>query len=425
MYYKKKKCSLGNIVSLSLVVLVFVFLGIALRQVFCIPLKIWQIMSIGAWIVLFTDKISFLDAWYAIDWGIIGFLFGMFVVSQALEESGYLSEITAKFFLRDFSSRYLVALIVFGLGILSAFLMNDTVAIMGTPVLIRVAYRKGLPTHPLLLGMAFAITIGSVMSPIGNPQNLFIAMRVPIANSFLTFISYLAIPTFVSLAILYLLVLKWVKKEEIVKDDNTCKSYNRRLMIYCRLALFFMLFLIVVNIIFSLTTVPYEVPLPLIALLPGCFLLIFAPKRKEILQKLDWQTLVFFIAMFILMYSVWQTSSIKEVLNRPSWMTQTTWGIMAISIGMSQLISNVPLVALYLPTIESLTHSTDLYIALAVGSTLAGNFLVFGAASNLIIIQNAEKRGDKGIDFFEFAKYGIPLTIVTFLIYWVFFYIIH
>ena len=168
----------------------------------------------------------------------------------------------------------------------------------------------------------------------------------------------------------------------------------------------------------SFLKISYNIPLPLIALIPAFFLLVFAPKRSVILKGIDWQTLVFFIAMFILMRSVWETSSIKEVLMRPSWMTETTWGILTISTLVSQLISNVPLVALYLPTIEQFANSTVSYMALASGSTLAGSFLIFGAASNLIIIQNAEKRGEKGIDFFEFAKYGIPLTLITLLIYW-------
>ena len=404
--------------SLSLVVLILVFLGIALRQVFRIPLRIWQIMGVGACIVLLTGRISLVSAWLAIDWGIIAFLFGMFVIGQALEESGYLSEIVAKFLLHGATTPRLVALIVFGLGILSALLMNDTIAIMGTPILLRVAHRKGLPSHPLLLGLAFAITIGSVMSPIGNPQNLFIALGVPVENPFVTFLTYLAIPTFLSLCVLYFLVLKWIKSDTKPADDHTSEPYNRRLMIYCRIAIFGVIILIAANIVMSLMGMSYSISLPYIGLIPGLFLLIFAPKRREVLRGMDWQTLIFFMAMFILMRSVWETSSVKEVLVQPSWMTKSHLGIMTISALVSQLISNVPLVALYLPTIKTLAHSTSSYMALAAGSTLAGNLLIFGAASNLIIIQNAEKRGEKGIDFFEFAKYGIPLTVITFLIYW-------
>lgn len=404
--------------SLALVVLILVFLGIALRQLFRIPLGIWQIMGVGACLVLLTGRISLISAWQSIDWGIIGFLFGMFIVGQALEESGYLAEIVAKFMLHGGTAPRLVALIVFGLGLLSAVLMNDTIAIMGTPILLRVAHRKGLPSHPLLLGLAFAITIGSVMSPIGNPQNLLIALSVPIENPFVTFLAYLAAPTLLSLVVLYFWIVKAIKPVPVHDDKHVSEPYSRRLMIFCRIALAAIVVLIGLNIVFSLIGVAYSIPLPAIALIPGLFLLVFAPKRKEVLAGLDWHTLIFFVAMFVLMQSVWETSSIKEVLTSTSFFSDSTGGILSIGILASQLISNVPLVALYLPTLASLSQSTAFYMALAAGSTLAGNLLIFGAASNLIIIQNAEKRGEKGIDFFEFAKHGIPLTLITFLIYW-------
>ena len=59
-------------------------------------------------------------------------------------------------------------------------------------------------------------------------------------------------------------------------------------------------------------------------------------------------------------------------------------------------------------------------MTLVAGSTIAGNFLIFGAASNLIIIQNTEKRGEEGISFIQFALYGIPLTIISLLVYWIY-----
>ncbi len=243
-------------------------------------------------------------------------------------------------------------------------------------------------------------------------------MSVPIENPFVTFLAYLAAPTLLSLIVLYFWILKAIKPVPGVDDEHASEPYNQRLMIFCRIALVAIVILIGLNIVFSLVGVAYSIPLPAIALIPALFLLIFAPKRREVLASLDWHTLIFFMAMFVLMQSVWETSSIKEVLTHISFLSDSTGGILSIGIIASQLISNVPLVALYLPTLETITQSNAFYMALAAGSTLAGNFLIFGAASNLIIIQNAEKRGEKGIDFFEFAKHGIPLTFITFLIYW-------
>jgi len=92
--------------------------------------------------------------------------------------------------------------------------------------------------------------------------------------------------------------------------------------------------------------------------------------------------------------------------------------ILALSIGLSQLISNVPFVALYLPAMGS-TVSQGQLMALAAGSTIAGNLLILGAASNVIIIQNAEKEG-KTISFVEFSRIGILITILDAIIYFIF-----
>jgi len=93
---------------------------------------------------------------------------------------------------------------------------------------------------------------------------------------------------------------------------------------------------------------------------------------------------------------------------------------MAVSIALSQLISNVPLVALYLPVLSQLGAASKEMMALAAGSTIAGNFSILGAASNVIIIQNAEKRAGETLTFWDFVKIGIPLTAVNALVYWLF-----
>jgi Na+/H+ antiporter NhaD/arsenite permease-like protein len=93
--------------------------------------------------------------------------------------------------------------------------------------------------------------------------------------------------------------------------------------------------------------------------------------------------------------------------------------VLGISTVLSQLISNVPLVALYLPLLKHVAISTKELMALAAGSTIAGNLTILGAASNVIIIQNAEKRGAT-ITFVDFVRIGVPLTIVNLLIYWLF-----
>jgi Na+/H+ antiporter NhaD/arsenite permease-like protein len=94
--------------------------------------------------------------------------------------------------------------------------------------------------------------------------------------------------------------------------------------------------------------------------------------------------------------------------------------IQVISVLLSQLISNVPLVALYLPMLNLAGASAKEMMALAAGSTVAGNLFIVGAASNVIIIQNAEKKSGETLTFLEFAKIGIPLTTINVFVYWLF-----
>jgi len=408
-------------VSLPFVTLIIVFVGIALRQILRIPLKIWQMMSVGALIVLLAGSISFASAFKAINWEVMAFLFGMFFLGQALEESGYLSVLVSRPFIEKMTRGKLVFWIVFGMGLSSAVLMNDTLAIIGTPVLLKIAKRKKMATLPLLLGLAYAITIGSVLSPIGNPQNFLISAQGFVPNPFLTFLIYLGLPTLISLALLYgLIYFLSRKKEEVILEETPNEPYNLRLFLFCKIALWLVLAMIGLNLISSLFHFSFSFPLYWIGLIPGGFLLLCGSKRREILKKMDWHTLLFFLALFILMQSVWDTSSLKTFPDRFGWMTSSTLGILASSVVGSQLISNVPLALLFLPTLKASSYTLSSLMALAAGSTLAGNFLIFGAASNFIIMQNAEKRGDRGLPFFTFALYGIPLTLVTFLVYWLY-----
>lgn len=93
--------------------------------------------------------------------------------------------------------------------------------------------------------------------------------------------------------------------------------------------------------------------------------------------------------------------------------------ILALSVMLSQVVSNVPFVALYLPVLNQIGATAQALVALAAGSTIAGNLSILGAASNVIIIQNAERNGAT-ITFLEFVKIGIPLTAVNLFVYWLF-----
>jgi len=157
-------------VSVGILVLVYVLI-IQRRQFGNIP--IWTSMTVGALLMVLLQVISVESAFEAINLDIILFLFGMFSIVSALEKSGVLGVITVKMVSRTKGNpSYLLLVFVVGLGILSALLVNDTIAILGVPLAIYVMRSvKSIPIV-LFIGLAFGISIGSVMTPIGNPHYL-------------------------------------------------------------------------------------------------------------------------------------------------------------------------------------------------------------------------------------------------------------
>lgn len=405
----------------SIIVLLAVFILIAVRQVLRIKLQIWHIMLAGAVAVLTAGEITPADAVKAIDIDVMLFLFGMFTAGEALRQSGYLSHLSYKIFKRAGSIDHLILLVIFVIGGLSAFLMNDTLAIIGTPLMLYFGRAHKFSPKVLLLCLAFAVTTGSVLSPIGNPQNLLIAINGNVPNPFVAFFRHLAIPTAINLFLIYF-ALKLFYREHFHSDLlNHYKEplEDSGLAILSRISLIVTAVLILAKILIVSFGVKCDFRLTYIALAAAFPVIIFSPKRFAVLKNIDWGTLVFFAAMFVLMRSVWDSGFFQAVMADMKLNTTSLIGVLFISIVLSQFISNVPLVALCLPMLITAGAGTKEMATLAAGSTIAGNLSILGAASNVIIIQNAEKQGET-LTFWEFIRFGLPLTIAQVLVYWVF-----
>jgi Na+/H+ antiporter NhaD/arsenite permease-like protein len=391
---------------------------IAVRQVGGFTIRIWQIMLGGALAVVLTGQITLPDALRSVNIDVMIFLFGMFVVGEAMVDSGYLACMARRLFSRARNPGQVVLIVLFGMGILSAVLMNDTLAIIGTPLVLSLAMKWKISPKLLLLSLAIAITTGSVMSPIGNPQNLLVAVNSGMASPFVTFAVWLLVPTLASLAAAFFVLRLFYPGEfsfraaepeaGIVCDDSLF------FLTKCSLAIIFVL--AALKVVSSLAGVMIPISLPLIALSAAAPVLLFSPRRFAVLRAIDWSTLVFFAAMFVLMESVWQAGFFQSFVDSGS--ISSVPVILATSVIISQFISNVPFVALFQPMILQAGGTTAQLMALAAGSTLAGDLTILGAASNVIIIQNAEKNGET-LTFFEFARVGVPLTVIQIGIFWI------
>jgi Na+/H+ antiporter NhaD/arsenite permease-like protein len=407
--------------NLPILILAAVLALIAIRGIGRWRIKIWQAMLGGAAVMLLSGQIAPRQAVAAIDLDVMLFLFGMFVIGQALVDSGYLYCLADRALSGIRSSDGLVLALLLGMGLASALLMNDTLAIIATPLMLRLAREHRMAPGLLLLVLAYAVTIGSVMSPIGNPQNLLIAVRGGLADPFVSFLGALGPPTVVNLVVTYG-VLRWLFRREfhgVPLTHTAAELSDPPLARLARAALLMVVVLIGLRVALTVLKVDWNFKLSYIAVAGALPLLVFSPRRLALLRRIDWATLVFFAAMFVLMAGVWQSAFFQQRIDALHIDITTIPAVMGVGVVLSQLISNVPLVALYLPLLQHAGAALPALMALAAGSTIAGNLLILGAASNVIIVQNAERAGIS-LGFFQFARVGIPVTLLNAGIYWMY-----
>ena len=341
---------------LSILVLAVVLVLVSARGLWRRPPPIWGVLLAGAVAVVLLGQISLHQAVAAIDWHIMGFLFGSFILATHLEHSGVIEKIAARFFYQASAPAVLTRLVFF-CGLSSALLMNDTLAIVGIPIILNITTRHPTIRPILLLALAYSVTIGSVMSPIGNPQNLLIASSSGIHNPVLTFLLYLAVPTLLSLYGLTWL-LRWqfatalkssqLAAHTVTAGDINSLSQTKKLTYFSSSIFLSLIFLMLLS-----ECLNFWLPLDFsgIALLAAAPILLFSPDRRTILRSIDWGTLLFFIGLFVLVKSVWLSGVMQTAIARMSHIDSVPVIFLIASLG-SQIISNVPLVALYVPLLH-------------------------------------------------------------------------
>ena len=390
-------------------VLLLAVLGLLLRDFLKLPFSPWQIMCAGALVVLLLGQISPAEALGSIDWGVMLFLYGMFTLALFLQESWYLEHLGYKV-LRRFNSPFMILLAaVFAIGIGSALLLNDTVAIIGVPLCLLLSQKSGMKSAPLIVALALAVTIGGVASPIGNPQNFIIASQPQMQNPFVTFAIYLAVPTILSLLALTALLWLYFPALHALRPILHDVSIRSREYDAARRGLQAVLVLSFLRLLSSIVPEIPAFPLWWIAAGGAAAALLLSGKWRNLL-RVDFETLAFFAGMFILMDCAWLSGVFQEFLPLQGEIAKPL-PLMAASLILPQALSNVPFVVLYLKAMGGNASVLPL-ILLAAGSTLAGALSLLGAASNVIILQSVEKRGEK-FPMKEFMLLGAISTAIS------------
>ncbi|ADN50863.1 SLC13 family permease [Vulcanisaeta distributa] len=403
---------------------------IALRGIGKINVQPWVAMLFGAALTIVLGILTPNQALSSINLNVILFLISLFTISSALEVSGFFSYLAYKLLI---SSRGMGRLIlrVFGLSaILSLALSNDGIAGSFTPVIVSMRRQARINIKPLLYALAFGVTIGSVALPVGNPQNLLIALESGMPRPFIVFALYLLPPTIINILVTYPLLLLLFRNNN---DDVVVEEIRRpeELLVNKRLAYTAITILLILIPLYFITDIfnisPYLTPVTLTFMSASIIYLLSGDDRRSVAHNVDWTTILFFIGLFIVSEGALESgvlNSLAHYLPQPT----TLIGVFISGLLLSQVISNVPMVALYIPLMRELGVSPSNYIiwvGLAASSTIAGNLTLIGAASNVIISEASEKRGGEGFGFLEFMKYGIPVTIVNTVIYYVWLNYVH
>lgn len=410
----------------------YIGVGIVLYLTFTLIIRskktkipVWSIMAFSAAISVLSGLVSMDEVGAAIDVDVILFLIGMFSIVSLAEQSGLLATI-AYFFVSKLKSRYaLICTSALVFGMMAAFATNDAVALMGPPISYVFARTANLNPKIMFLILAFSLTIGSATTPIGNPQNILIAVKSGMEAPFIYFVKKLFIPTIINLLVTALLIIKAfrIKNEKIVVSLVAHEAIkDKRDAVIAGLGLLSTILILAINDVLELMGLPYITHRGTIPFVIAAAIYILTSEPRKTLSGVDWGTIVFFITMFITMKGVWNSGVLQPILGAIH-STRSSLDFLAISIvaiSFSQVLSNVPLANFYVDYMKDVGYTgkdVNAWVTLACSSTIAGNLTLLGAASNIIILEVLESKYGSTISFVEFFKIGAIVTVVNLCIY--------
>jgi Na+/H+ antiporter NhaD/arsenite permease-like protein len=372
---------------------------------------------LGAVAMVAFGVIRFDEALAAIDLDTILFLLGMMVVLAHLELSGFFEVIERTILGYAGSPRHFLLLVVASSGVLSALFMNDTVCLMLTPVIVRVTRRLELSPAPYLIALATSANLGSVASIVGNPQNALVAVRSGIG--LLPFVRALWPVAVLGLA-LDALLLCWVYRRRISAAPLTVPPPRQPIKVERFMLSVGMLAGTGMIIGLALGVRPAAAAMTAAA----AVILAGATGPRRALQRVDWDLLLFFGGLFVVMRGIEGAGLAHLVVARVAGPLQGGSRFVLPRLGLavtllSQAVSNVPAVMLFTASIKALAPAAGrtLWLGLASFSTLAGNLTVIGSVANVIVFETAKRDGAE-VGFGEYVRVGAPLGAATFGIAW-------
>jgi Na+/H+ antiporter NhaD/arsenite permease-like protein len=398
-------------------VFLFTYAGMAAGRLPWLQVDRTGIALLGVIALLVTETVTVDDLGATIDTSTLVLLFALMIISAQFVSSGFLDLCAEWITNRRGGPAWLLAVTVAVCGGLTALLANDIVVLTMTPLLIAGARSRGLDPRPFVIALAGASNAGSAATVIGNPQNILIGQ---VGNlSFHTFLLACAVPAVVGLLCVFGVVwLLWHDRIDATVMAVTREGTDVPRHPHDRNQTIKGLVALVMLLVLFATPLPREVGGLVIAAL------LLASRKftsRTMIAAVDWPLLLLFVCLFAI------TGSFANLTSIPAALTSALQAIglapeslavlTPLSLAMSNTIGNVPSVILLLQCWPDLSQGA-LY-GLALLSSLAGNLLLIGSLSNLLIIERADAMGVR-IGFAEYARAGVPITLLSmaFAVFW-------
>ena len=341
----------------------------------------------------------------SIDYTTIVLLASMMLIVASLHLAGFF-EWVAGLVVKFVSPSHLLPGVIFTSGILSAFLVNDVVCLVMTPLLLKICQQFSKRPIPYLLALATASNIGSTATITGNPQNILIGSMSGI--SYRHFLAALGPVAVIGLFIDWL-VLHWLypnrDRGAVLRPAMNAFQIDP---IHRRQLAFPLIILALVLAGFLAGLSP-----PLVAAMGGALLLIRRSVHpEEIYKEIDWPLLVFFVGLFLIIGAAEQAGIAQQMLALAERMNlHNPWIFAGVVALLSNVVSNVPAVMLVKGLVPQFQNAKQFWLLLAMASTLAGNLTVTGSIANIIVIEKA--RPEIEITFKDYLRVGVPVTLAT------------
>ena len=368
---------------------------------------------LGASLMVWLGVLTLDEAYRAIDFDTVALLLGMMIVVANLRLSGFFLLINEWVVSRTRHPLVLLAAVVLMAGSLSAFLVNDTICLAMTPLVLDIVIRLKRNPVPYLLAIAMASNVGSVATITGNPQNMIVGSlsRIHYAN-FAAALSPIAVAGLVLTVALIALIYRreFLTREVFTVEVAKPIRFYRTIIIKS---------LVVTGLMIALFFAGQ--PVAKVAILGGAFMLFTRRiKAHKVYREIDWPMLVMFVGLFIVVAGFEKIMLTPGVIATVARQHLDSVAVLSlVTAALSNLVSNVPAVLVLKPFVATMYDPQKAWLVIAMASTLAGNLTVVGSVANLIVVQRAQGAGIT-VGFWAYFKVGAPLTVLTILfgIYW-------